>query len=698
MMLCVIPFTANAMELYVDINVDGASILTLEAESGDSIDNIKQKIEDNTGISIKQQRLFWKQKPLEGGRTLADYNIQKESTLTLATDVVFVSSEDELRNNVGYGGTIQLTGNISVSSTIEIQNNAVIDLNGNVLSLQNGAKGSVFFIVGGGDLILTDSRPETVHKYTPDESGVWKLDETSGTEILLGGAVVGGTGTDRKNPDYPERLALLGGCILTDSGQLTLEGGNLVGGNAEYGGGVFVKDGTFYMNGGTITGCISGYAGGGVYVGDKGYFTIANNAKIQNCMAPGYYGGGVCVNATGTFAMTGGCVSECTSMYGGVYNKGTIIANGGTVDCLTENDGTIRSDDEGAVTSFVQILENRNKIQGGMFYRGIVHEIGSKTDGLTVTYLNGENVYAKQILQSGGKAATPIELKRNGYNFLGWYNGEIKYDFNTPVTENLTLTATYELADGAIVCPQCHIADGVEKVEGKYMIAHQDMQEGHYQVYKCTICVGANDNDPYCFGAGPLLPHIWANGVCSDCEYSCEHAGGTATCTEKAKCEICHEFYGELDPDNHTGETEWIKTETTHEQKYSCCGEVTVEEENHEWKDGVCEECGYACEHVYDDDSNAICNICGYERNIEPVTDPEPTTVDEPTTGSEPTTESTTSAPTTAKSTTAATTASSTASSSSDKPVNTGAEAATGLALFMTTGTLGIIAIKRRRK
>ena len=130
-------------------------------------------------------------------------------------------------------------------------------------------------------------------------------------------------------------------------------------------------------------------------------------------------------------------------------------------------------------------------------------------------------------------------------------------------------------------------------------------EKTHQKKYDCCGAEVTNIED-----------HIWDNGHCTVCGYDCIHKGGEATCTQKAVCDTCHSEYGEINADNHTGTEKWTQTATTHEKKYDCCGKVTIAQENHNWKDGACETCGYVCVHSGGEATctkGAVCKTCGKE-------------------------------------------------------------------------------------
>lgn len=156
---------------------------------------------------------------------------------------------------------------------------------------------------------------------------------------------------------------------------------------------------------------------------------------------------------------------------------------------------------------------------------------------------------------------------------------------------------------------------------------------GKEAYYTCQTCgkhfsdaSGANEIENLDnYGNIPAKDHTWSNWTssgndehthtCSVCQASETEScsGGEATCTNKAVCSTCNTEYGEVNPDNHTGQPSWVQNADTHKKVYSCCNAEISEAENHSWENGVCTVCQYPCTHTGGEAtcmSKAVCTIC----------------------------------------------------------------------------------------
>ena len=344
--------TAHAMPIYVDGSALGwQEPLTLEVESGDSIDNVKQKIQ-NMGVSVDGKCLYFSGKFLADGRTLADYNIQKESALQLTTFREVATSEELNNALTSDAAVIRLTGDIGITAYMTVSRPVTIDLNGHLLKTTSRVSNLIQVIENGG-LTLIDSNPNAVHKFDK-RNALWKLaaEDAEGENIveIKGGAITGGTGTGEAGNTCG------GGIYVAPGGTLLMRGGNIVGCTARQGGGIYVEDGgRFEMSAGTITGCTAGQEEGktanGVFIAAGGRFTQSPGAQITGEVIGAY---------TVTFQSEGG--SEVASQ-----------------------------------------------------------------------------------IRANAPAAQPDNPTKEGHTFIGWYSGESEWDFETPVTADLTLTAKWQI-------------------------------------------------------------------------------------------------------------------------------------------------------------------------------------------------------------------------------------------------------------
>ena len=306
-------------------------------------------------------------------------------------------------------------------------------------------------------------------------------------------------------------------------------------------------------------------------------------------------------------------------------------------------------------------------VSGGTYYGGLTMEKNAKLSGqpmntgtvindktnipnpngtpVTVTYDYGERggIYAKQIVQAGETAIEPDVPSRQGYQFTDWYLDDTKYDFNTAVTGNMTLTAkwrinqytiTFDTDGGSDIAPITQdygtaITAPAAPTKTGYTFAGWDTEipttmpagdmtiKANWAVNQYTISFdtdGGSTIDPITQGYGttinaPAAPTktgytfagwdraIPATMPAGDMTLTahwaaCDHAnsGNKPTCTADATCTVCggtieklgHDW-GDWTPSSNKTHTRTCKTDSTHTETKNCADDN---------KDHVCDTCG----------------------------------------------------------------------------------------------------------
>ena len=295
-----------------------------------------------------------------GGTTLGDDAITLSDATggTSSGTATLVSDLTGLRAAARDGGNVQLSGDITLTGTLSINNKKLsIDLNGHTITAANNQR--AFNISNGATLEIKDS---------------------VGNGIIQGNGTVTGSG---------------GAIYMEGSGSaLTISGGTIQGFTASTsGGGVYMRDGTFNMTGGAIENCTASEGAGVKMYPDSGNtctFTMSDSAEIKNCSNDGV---SIAWSGTSKFIMSGGTIdnnkgyglwtsarsnTEITLSGGTITNSERydmvihtgvkLYVNNATVSGKIQNRGTITGTGSAEFTGTV-VNESAGKIESGKFKR-----------------------------------------------------------------------------------------------------------------------------------------------------------------------------------------------------------------------------------------------------------------------------------------------------------------------------------------
>ena len=382
---------------------------------------------------------------------------QPETALTAliggSETVTKVSTADELTAAIADSNvnTVKLAADISISSSLTVTRTVTLDLNGHVLQMTGNDRDPVIEVkkdsigVGIGNLTLTDSAPNTAHKFTPNADGLWVLDEENGTKTVNGGVITGSKemgiwvdgGYYHSLPQKPAEA---------DCVHLIMTGGNIVGCAAATGGGVFAGFYAYFtMTGGSIRGCVA-KAGGGVCLTNSASFAMGGSALIADCISTdggSCGGGGIGADLGALVALSGNAVIQnCTAQHGG----GVYL-----------NDATLTMSENASVTGCNSIAG------GGVSARGNATEsdppvftMEGSSSITDCTALNGGGIFVstnggKVSLSGSAKIKNCRTVERDGVDFPDVTGGGVH-----------VLSGSFEMSGGSI--ESCTAVNGGDSV------------------------------------------------------------------------------------------------------------------------------------------------------------------------------------------------------------------------------------------
>ncbi len=389
-----------------------------------------------------------------------------------------------------------------------------------------------------------------------------------------------------------------GGVCTHSSSRFILYGGTISGNTSNGdGGGVSTVGCTFEMHGGTITGNTAAGNGGGAGLWNVS-FTLSGG-EISGNTASGD-GGGVYFSAWGA--------DSTLSIADALKIEGNSAANGGGIyvntACLTMTGGSISNNTVTGSGGGVYFGGDTFQVSGG------VSIAGNKKGGTdNNVYLPGGKVITVANMLTGPVIGVTTEKTPSSSGYVRIASGQNlcatpeKFRYENDDTP-ISAVSSYSTSVNLVVCRHNWGTDWKKD------------STGHW--HACSLCGARQDYDRHAggtatctakavcdvchmeygdFGAHDFPDSEWEHDAdhhwrkCTRCDATtpkADHEGGTATCTSPARCTGCGSLYGSTDPNNHTGTlSAWESDGSEHWKKYSCC-DAHAETAAHTWDAATC--------------------------------------------------------------------------------------------------------------
>ncbi|MDR1215699.1 MAG: hypothetical protein LBK25_03350, partial [Treponema sp.] len=418
-------FNAAIINLESGAQVAGGSVDYQTLDSGiTAMESLARKLTTTYLTSSLAESLAWiKNNAVDGG----NYAVTLKNNETLALQSL--SYNGKKVSVTLDGGTAERRVSLSADGRLFTVGNGVTLTLGNNVSLQGRSNNTTSLVVvnGGGTLVMENGSKISGNKNTADNSGdsgvfvygtfTMNGGEISGNSAQFGGGVYvssSGTFTQNAGTISGNSTQFGGGVYVSSSGTFTQNAGTISGNSAKYGGGVYVDKSTFTQSGGEISGNTASDHGGGVYVSSSGTFTQNEGTISGNSAERG--GGGVGVN--GTFTQNEGTISGNSAQFGGgVYVWGTFMVNDGTISgnsakygggvyvdksTFTQSGGEISGNTASDHGGGVYVSSNGTFTQNEGTISGNSAERGGGGVGVNGTFTQNEGTISGNSAQFGG--------------------------------------------------------------------------------------------------------------------------------------------------------------------------------------------------------------------------------------------------------------------------------------------------------